>query len=331
MDDPAAEIQSGSFAMAARRARALVSGEMLSIAHESFLVSAETIDLAESLVALVGGFPVAEGPPSARFSLTRNAIAGPTRVPDERYQSVELWRDADELWLRHDSGFTGWASPAEMRIGGNGEAEEPLRRLFLPLATHVLAHRGVFVLHGGAADAGAGAMLFLGATGSGKSSLVGLSLLRRWRVLGDDIVALMPEGDRVSIVGIPRPPAIPAEAVRGFVAKHATVDGRGRLVLDPHVLDTAAHPLIGSVLPFRALNRTERATEVAPTDLFHELVGSFPAASNPELLKRFLPIAGLVARLPAYRLPLAREGAERFIEAGAHLDAVATQLQAALP
>ena len=330
MDDPAAFTQSGSTATAARKARALVSGEMLSIADEPFLVRAESIDLARDLVRLVGGFPAATPPQSASLSLLKAAPECPARQPDEHYGYIELWRDGDRLWLRHDSGFTGWASTQELVVGGSGEVSEPLRRLFLPLLTHVLAHRDIFVVHGGAADAGGGAMLFLGATGSGKSSLVGLSLTRQWQILGDDMVALKPDGDEVTVIGIPRPPAIPAGALLNDFGNSEPLDGRGRIHLDPGILDREPRSLIGSVLPFRAMNGERHVSDVEGIDLFHELIGSFPAASNQELLRRFLPTAVAVAQLPAYLLPLASEGKDRFIDAGLRLDAVAAQLPHAL-
>jgi hypothetical protein len=217
-----------------------------------------------------------------------------------------------------------------LEIGGLGEARDPLRRLFLPLVVHTLAFRDIFVLHAGAADAGDGAMLFLGSTGSGKSSLAGLSLARSWRVLGDDMVALTLERDGVTVTGVPRPPAIPAGALPEDLRRRSPLDPRGRVHLDPQILDRRRHKLIGSVLPFRAMNGERRAVPVAGTDRLHELVGSFPAATSRSHLARFLPIARIAAQLPAYRLPIAVEGTRQFIDAGARLDVVAAQLRAAL-
>lgn len=332
MDEPAAATHSGSTESAARKTRALVSGETLSIGGEPFLVAADNIHHAQLLLTLMGGFPRAASAFAARFRLTATAPPCPNRPADHHYESIDEWRDGHDLWVRHTSGTAGWATPNAITIGGTGDIEEPLRRLFLPLIAHLLGHRNVFALHAGAIDAGDGAMLVLGSSGSGKSTLVGLSLSRSWQALGDDVVALVPNGaDDVSIIGIARPPAIPADALGAPFRESAPRDPRGRIHLDPRVLDTRPHKLIGTVLPYRAESSHGTIEKVMATDLLHEVVASFPSASNPGLLSRLMPIAGRVARMNAYRLPIARTGADRFNDAGLHLDDVALRIRDGRP
>lgn len=206
MDEPEVAIQSGWADTAARSARALVSGETLSIAGHSFLVAAEGISHASELAVLVGGFSAGPTAPTGSLSLVLDAPAPPPRRADETYDDIELWRDGETLTLRNGAGVAGWADRTTIVIGGSRQVAESVRTLFLPLVTHVLAHRGTFVIHGGAVDAGNGALLLVGASGAGKSTLAGLSLGKDWDVLGDDIVALSAADGQVRVVGVPRPP-----------------------------------------------------------------------------------------------------------------------------
>ncbi len=62
----------------------------------------------------------------------------------------------------------------------------------------VLHQRGVLPLHGSAVAAASGAVLFLGASVSGKSTLAAEFQRRSYRVLADDICAIAPGPDRVA-------------------------------------------------------------------------------------------------------------------------------------
>lgn len=328
MDDPSVVIHRDSAESAARKTRALVSGETLSIGGESFLVTADTIHLAQLLIALMGGFPIGKSPVTAAFALVEGAPPCPPGPADDCHENIEVWQDGPGLWLRHPSGAVGRASPDGVIIGGVGDDLEPLRRLFLPLIAHVLGHRGVFALHAGAIDAGDGALLILGSSGSGKSTLVGISLGKRWQALGDDVVALTPSGGGgVAITGIARPPAVPVGALQSRLHDGTPRDPRGRVHLDPALLDTRPHELIGTVLPYRSASREDDIEKVKATDLLHEVVSSFPGAASPGLLARFMPTAGRIARMDAYRLPIAGDGAARFSDAGLRLEDVARRIR----
>lgn len=330
MDDPDVSIQSDWEATAARRARALVSGERLTIAGHSFLVTAEGIGHARELARLVGGFGPGALPHAATFSLVVEAPPCPPRPADETYDGIELWRDGDRLVLRSTTGVCGWANRTNIVIGGSNGIRESLRHLFLPLAAHVLAHHDVFVIHGGAADAGNGALLFLGPSGAGKSTLAGLSLAKGWDVLGDDIVALTTHDDGLWVIGVPRPPAVPVDAAPKDAAGSEELDPRGRRHLDPGVLDTSAHQVIGTVLPFRATDGEDRCDRTAAPELLHHIIGSFTSATTRGLLARFLPVAAMLARCPGYALPLQNTGSDRLTAAADHLVAVESQLRLAL-
>ncbi len=330
MDDPEVSIQNGWEANAARRALALVSGETLSMAGHPFLVAAEGIGRADELARLVGGFEAVASPHTATFSLVVEAPACPSRQADEIYSDVELWRDKDKLVLRNSAGVTGWADRSDIVIGGSNELARSLRAMFLPLTTHLLAHRDVFVIHAGAADSGNGAILYLGASGAGKSTLAGLSLAMGWDVLGDDTVALSSDGEEVLVLGLPRPPAVPADAAPEAAPGSSWLDARGRRHLDPSVLDTSAHQVIGTVMPFRAARGEDRCDRLSAPDLLHQLIGSFTSATTHHLLSLFLPIAAEVARHPGFTLPIGVDGPDRFTDAGDHLVAVESQLRRVL-
>jgi hypothetical protein len=146
-------------------------------------------------------------------------------------------------------------------------------------------------------------------------------------VLGDDTVALHADGGGVHVVGVPRPPAVPADAVPEVAAGSSWLDDRGRRHLDPGVLDRSSHPVIGTVMPFHASRGQEQYERAPAPFLLHLLIASFTSATTHHLLSRFLPVAAKVADYPGYTLPVEDDGPDRLTAAGDRLMAIESKLQ----
>src|SRR5438876_94714 len=82
-------------------------------------------------------------------------------------------------------------TPTAMVVSGH--ARDPVvafRRIFATAIAHLLAWHDRHVLHAAAIAVDTGCILVLGGTGAGKSTVALAALRSRWRVLGDDLVAL---------------------------------------------------------------------------------------------------------------------------------------------
>lgn len=91
----------------------------------------------------------------------------------------------------------GWSREPE------GVGDQDLRTFLLGSAVGaLLIQRGMLVLHGNALEKGGRAIVCLGHSGEGKSTLAYALMQQGWRLLADDLVAITPEG--LVLPGIPR-------------------------------------------------------------------------------------------------------------------------------
>ncbi len=117
-------------------------------------------------------------------------------------------------------GVRARVTPASIDIVSTGAPHErSLRRIFQPVITHVLAHRGVFVIHAASMRRGERGLLALGETGKGKSTIALAAFQDDWRVMGDDLVALWIVDDTPMIRGLPKPMALPSDVAADAIPR----------------------------------------------------------------------------------------------------------------
>ena len=277
--------------------------------------------------ALLDGQSEVTAAPVCTLEVSDRPLPVPDRDPDEASDVLRAWWGGSDLALDHSSGLRAVADARDARIGGDTDRlRVPFRYLFQPLITHVLAHRDRFVVHAAAMATDEGAFLVLGETGSGKSTLALAALRQGWQVLGDDLVVIRP-GDGAGppeVTGIRRPLAVPAD-VLGEVgdARMMAGDPRSRAELPLAHLTTGWWPVRGLLLVGHGSAPGGGLLDVPGVDAFRVVVGSYYAASNPPLLRRFFRHAAALSRVPAWRFELASDPAGRLVAAGRHLDAAA--------
>ena len=90
-----------------------------------------------------------------------------------------------------------------------------VRNSMLFVLARLLLVQDRFLLHGAAVRRDAPALLVVGESGAGKSSLAYAAHLAGWRVLADDMVAVAAGDGGLLVQGIPRVPTIPADVAAG--------------------------------------------------------------------------------------------------------------------
>lgn len=244
---------------------------------------------------LLGALAPAHRPSEATVTIrTDGCRPGPWQASTDVV--VEQVREA--VVVRHRSGARArMAAGAAEIVLGEDEAGIVQRRLVSVALAVLLTPFDRFLLHAGALDAGRGAVLVLGSSGAGKSTVVTTAVLAGRRARSDDLVVCRRVGDHLEIAGLRRPLAVPPEV--GALAElraplGAPDDPRGRVVLSPSCLDADWVPLAGTVVVAHGerseLRRLPGAAGVST------LVAAHLAGWSPRLLGRWYPLAAMAAR-----------------------------------
>jgi hypothetical protein len=178
------------------------------------------------------------------------------------------------------------------------------------------------VLHSGAiATSAEEAVLVLGVSGAGKSSLALCALRGGWRVLADDLVALVGNGDGE----LPSELLDDASALPVFAR-----DPRARAELPVDGLTLGCHALAGAIVVDHATSRRGAVESVGGHELLHVLLASWSPIADADDFRAVLPIAAAVARLPAVRVRLGTEANSRVTDGVGLLDQARFRLGLAL-
>lgn len=250
------------------------------------------------------------------------APALPERPPDQVYDDRRVWLEHDDLLFLDLTGVVARSGPTTATIGGGPGRELAalgIRRLFLCAVGHLLGFQDRLLVHGGAVVVDGRTVLVLGESGRGKSTVALAALEQGWPVLSDDLVILRRAEDGIDVAGVPRPPTVPTDLqaeVEG-AARPVADDPRGRAQLAPDVLTGGFHR-VGAVVVVG--HGSEPLGELAPVAGRHVhlvLVGSFPAASHPDQLRRAHPVFAELARLPSWALRHGTDAARRLASTAA--------------
>ena len=146
------------------------------------------------------------GKADLNVEIVAEAVASTSAEASASLLNASLIRSGDKFLL-DGLDFCGMISPsrgsAALRMRSDAAAREI--EYFLRVAVALFAYdSGGLLVHGAGLKAGAGIYLFIGQSGSGKSTVVSLSIAsRRATALGDDLILLRREGQDWRAYGTP--------------------------------------------------------------------------------------------------------------------------------
>jgi hypothetical protein len=280
------------------------------------LLSAEDGRRAAALRQLLGQTPSSQASPKLLISYRVDGPELPARAPDARSSQIQLWFEGAGLRALEASGVSASVCGDEVWLGGPSfDPAGGLDRLALPLLTHALFPHERFVLHAGAIDHEGRAVLLLGASGMGKSTLAFAGVGAGWTVLADDTVMLrIGEHETFEVAGLSgRPIVVPGELLDALdrPGEPLVGDARRRRALRELTPRSGWSTVAGSVVaahgeaPATVLSRVDSGAALAA------LLLSFTGAINPSLLPEFFVAAHALAQRPSFQLAQGRDPGSR--------------------
>jgi hypothetical protein len=291
-----------------------VAGLRLSVASDS------AADL--ELIRRVVGHGAATGPPEAFLVVGDVGPGVPQRDPDFEGPYGQHWDDGVTHWFRHHWGLTAKVSPPHAEIGGPVAGHQRwvmVRNSMLFVLARLFFVQERFLLHGGALRRDNGAVLVVGPSGTGKSSLAFAAHLAGWQVGGDDMVVVDPHDSRVLVQGVPRVPTLPGDVASAVEGQALPRDSRDRLELTWLELDTRPAPIEAVVICAHDSGGGGLAP-VSSAAALEALVPALVLSALPQPVTRWFPIAARLARGPCLELRHAADPERRLARAGQLLD-----------
>jgi hypothetical protein len=311
IDEPATSMRSGSEPALSRSNRANDSELVLDIAGLPLLLHAADDAHGATIHAAFGTSGASGRPPEAELRYGPGRMTMPDREPDAHQPDLDVWNDGDVLSLSSEAhGIRARVTPTLIdAVSTEVPHERALRRIFQPVITHVLAHRGVFVLHAASMRRGNQGLLALGDTGQGKSTIALAAFQDDWRVMGDDLVALWladdaPMNGTPMIRGLPKPMALPSDvAVDGTPAlRDAEMldwDHRRRLHIPVEQLELRPVRLGAIVVVQHGAGPRSTSEAMTADRVASRLMSSYTSVGDAPLMRDFFPVAMRAARVPS--------------------------------
>ena len=283
--------------------------------------------LAAALFDALGDCPPAGRPAELAITDRRPAFALPAEEPGEVHHAVRIWRRGDALLLSWNDTLIARADDQELSFapvrGAGYDATRAVRQLLPYTLGHLLGARGRVVLHAGALLVDDGAVLVLGATGAGKSTLVYAARAAGRRVLADDLVVLTHRDGVLEASGIPRPLAVatdrPHELPPNARAIGDDVRGRWQFPLEGV---PGCHRVGGVVVVEHGVAPAGHLETLTASALWDATLASFVAATDPHRLRAAMPALAAVSRFPGWRLGHGCDAGTRLVVAAALLDGI---------
>jgi hypothetical protein len=291
------------------------------------LLEAEGPARTAAVAALLPGVRACDASPQAAIRYLVDPPPLPSREPDRAYDDIRIWDGHDEVFLQFASDVRANVTDREAHIGGGRDhLDVAFARLFHPAAAHLLAGYGRFVLHAAAIARPSSAFLVLGSTGTGKSTLALAALHGGWQLLGDDLAVLRQGADGLEVSAIARRTALPGDLGAHGVAGIRPLPGdhRSRWELPPDQLAHGWFALAGVLLSGHSHHPAGELSQCGPQTVFDTALASFTALTSPPRLRRFLPCAAALARLPAWNLRLGADPTIRLTTAAQLLEQAAS-------
>jgi hypothetical protein len=262
----------------------------------------------------LGRLPASTAPPDIRVR-----IGGGGEAPPALGDAWAAWPGLAVHRTAHGSVVVGEAVVAVVEGGEvviSGEGADAHRVVPLALA-QALRSFGRYLVHGALLVAGDAAVLVLGPTGTGKSTMAYAAARAGWSVRSDDLTVLRegPDGTMVGS-GVPRRARVPEELGLNVPASAADERGRREVVLAEPGDDVAVTAVV--VLSWSAGPRGA-AVGAGADAVLHELLGSWFGSSAPEDVRPWFPLAARLARLPAFGIALGADPTRRTADAATSL------------
>jgi tetratricopeptide (TPR) repeat protein len=284
-------------------ARELLGGLVLDLAGVPIRFRATDATRAGAIHAVLARMPSSGGEPVAQFTFSRHRLPPPDRPADEHQSGVEFWHDDDALSIASGPEVGGRVRLGEATLGGYSPN---LGRLFHQLAPFMLASllapHGRFLLHGGAIQRDGEAVIVLGDSGLGKSTLIFGALKAGWNVLSDDLVVVRAEDSGPMVSGIPKSLAVPQEILGNDVDGFALApDARRRRALAFDDWDRGAYPVKAVVVVAHG-DREQTGVEPIESSQMLELLMRGMLSRQPTNVRGYVRLAIALCALPARRL-----------------------------
>ena len=297
-------------------ARGLLAGVTVDVGGVAVGLRATDSMRARAVHALLGWMPPTGEDPSVALTFGSHRRALPAREPDEYNGDVRLWFDGRDFAVAHGDAVTGHLENETARIGGYAPDLTRVLRQVAPfvLACQLAVH-GRFLLHAGAIQRDGRAVLVLGGSGSGKSTLILGALEAGWSALADDHVLVCERPDGLYVMGVPRPLAVPADAVtRDAMVWPIPGDARGRLRLPFAQWDRDWRRVAAVAVVVHGDRDEPCVTEVAREEMLARVIRAM-LSRRREHVRAFMRPAMTLAALPALRLAHSRTARGRPLRA----------------
>lgn len=277
-----------------------------------------TTDAAPAFRLTIGPRPDGDGPD----------LSPPPGSVTETVEGCTVVSHQDRLWLSVGDRAVAVIDPGEIQLYGPVDTEADLKELDdvaqFSLAAAVAGPDRMMV-HGAGLARGDQAVVIVGASGRGKSTLAVSGLLAGWKLLGDDLAVVRPSSGEVQAVA--RPPMVDRDlAKRHDLDGEPAMDRRERIVLPADILDLDVHTLQGLIIVDHDTGggRVERCQ--LDLDVFDAALAVPPARI---IVQQHLSAAAALIRYPVVRLYHDVEPSTRVARAQELLDQAFDLLQPA--
>jgi hypothetical protein len=271
------------------------------------------------------------GPAEAEVEFRVEPVAVPVGPPATDAPDVRLWSPGpDHRVLRTRAGLTASVTPRTLVVGGDApELGREFRFAALLGLTYLMARHDRHLLHGASIVLDAGALLIVGGTGTGKSTLAYAAHGAGLAVVADDAVLARRTVTGVVVRGVPRPVAVAADVGGALAGRPVPEDPRRRRELPPGSLDPGEHRVVALAVATGADPRGPGLDPITGPAALRAVLASSVSLADPEVRPALLALAGDLARLPRWWLRRGADPASAVHDSRAQLADLTRRLAAA--
>jgi hypothetical protein len=248
-------------------------------------------------------------------------LPSPARPPDDSAGALQIWHDDEALGIAYGTSVGARVKSGRGMLGGYAADLGLVFRQVGPfMLASLLAPHGRFLLHGGAIQRDGRAILVLGGTGAGKSTLILGALQDGWTVLADDLVVVRSGPSGPAVGGIPKSLVVPGEVLSHDMPSWPLPnDPRARVELPFEEWDREWHP----VSAVAVVGHGDRADAVIERPQLLGMLVHSMLSQQPTNVRLYMRLAIAVCDRPACRLLHSQTASVRARQAA---DAMAAQL-----